>query len=623
MSVTRRTAAWTIPAFAAAGILDAAVQIGARPYWFASPSDRLIYGVLLALLYGALGAILALPFGLLARALLRRRAGGEAFAAAALTFLFWAGFWVHLHRIKGFLSISGIGASGALLLAALGALLLIRRHPPGRGGEKRVLGVMGIAVLLLLGGSALRGIGGVAPAGGGPNVLLLVIDTLRADRLSCYGHPRRTSPVIDRVAREGVLFPDAISPAPFTQPGVASLLTGNLPSTIGVVNHPNRLEERWVTLAEAFRAAGYRTGFANPHPLLTPAWGFTQGFEEYRYLHKPVRFDESLLGRLLARFALRTPEVGYQADRVTEFAIRLLERKGGRPFFIYAHYLDPHYQYKPPAPYDRMFTEGQRKARLVDERLPDGRRRIFGLRPSREEMEETLALYDGEVAFTDREIGRLLDALDRLGLREKTIVAITSDHGESLGDQGLFFAHTHLLYDPTQRVPLVLRYPERLPAGVIAKRQTSLVDLAPALLRLAGVEGDVEMDGRVPPVVEGMTGGDDRPAFAENGRTVVGSGEQQNPRWYVPGDEGKWRMVRTGGWKLIRIPTQGGVSYELYDLDADPGETKNLVWERLDVVASLAPLIDDWLASIEEEDGPAPVADEETMEGLRELGYIR
>ncbi|MFH1279318.1 MAG: sulfatase [Candidatus Eisenbacteria bacterium] len=622
MPVNRRTAAWTIPAFAAAGILGAVAQFASHPYWFASPGDRLSYGLLLALFYGALGVIFAIPFGLIAGGVLRRR-GGEALAASLLTALFWTAFWFHYFKVKGLFNVRGIVASAVMLLFAACALLLIGRRPPGRPMERRIVAAGGIVILALFGAGVFAGERSGA-AGRGPNVLLLVVDTLRADHLACYGHPRGTSPAIDRVAREGVLFPDAVSPAPFTQPGIAALLTGSLPSRIGVINHPNRLEERWLTLAEAFGAAGYRTGFANSHPLLTPAWGFAQGFDEYRYLHRPVRFDDSLLGRMLGRLGLRDLDVGYRANRVTDFAIRLLERKSGRPFFVYAHYLDPHYPYKPPAPYDRMFApDGEEKARLLDERLPDGRRRIFGLRPSPGELEASFALYDGEVAFTDREIGRLLASLDSLGLRENTIVAITSDHGESLGEQDLWFAHTHLLYDPTQRVPLVLRYPERLPAGVLSPRQVALIDLAPALLRLAGVPAESEMDGRVPAVVEGRADETDRPAFAENGRTVVGSGEQENPRWLVPGDEGKWRMVRLGDWKLIRIPAPEGALFELYDLAADPGETTNLAGSRPDVVANLTPLIDDWLASIEEGETAELVVDQETLEGLRALGYIR
>ena len=201
-------------------------------------------------------------------------------------------------------------------------------------------------------------------------------------------------------------------------------------------------------------------------------------------------------------------------------------------------------------------------------------------------------------------------------------MAITSDHGENLGEQGLFFAHTHLLYDPTQHVPLVLRLPGQLPAGRIVDGQVSLTDVAPTLLRIAGVDAPSSPEGTdLTPFVDG-TGLPERPAFAENGRTIVGSGEQENPRWYVEGDAGKWRMVRTGRWKLIRIPKETGPVYELYDLRADPGETADLAAEQPEVVRRLAPSLEEWVARVEGTAGAEPIADEETLEGLRSLGYI-
>lgn len=620
MKIFARALAWTVAAFAAAGLIDGVSQFLAHPYWFASASDRFVCGVGLATRYAFAGLVAGILFGLALRTFLGDRRG-EAIGAALLAALFWIAVRVHLDSVQGFFSATGIAVSAAVAAAAFLVILGIRRRRVPARGERKVLGIAAAIVVLVFAAAAFAGFR-TGASRGGPNVLLLVIDTLRADHLACYGHPRATSRAIDRVAAEGALFVDAITPAPFTQPGVASILTGASPSTIGVINHPNRLDDRWTTVAEAFHDAGYRTGFANPHPLLTPTWGFAQGFDEYRYLHKPTRSDASLLARLLGRCGLSRPRVGYQADTVTEFAERLVGRKSGRPFFVYAHYLDPHFAYDPPAPFDRLFTSDRKKAPLLDERMPDGRRRIFDLPVAPRQMEAERARYDGEIAFADREIGRLLARLDELGLRENTIVAITADHGESLGEQGLTFAHTHYLYDSTQRVPLILRYPGHLTEGSVVTRQVSLVDLAPTLLRLAGIPVPPSMEGRVPPAAGGGAPDDPPLAFAENGRTIVGSGEQDNPRWYVPGDEGKWRMIRDGRWKLIRIPIQAGVMWELYDLENDPEEMSNLSVARPDAVGALRVPLEAWLESIRKEEAAAPIVDDETLEGLRSLGYI-
>ncbi len=618
---------------AAAGIANGSFQIFSRPYWFHSTTDRLVYLITLAVSYAAAGTvpgILAGAGGALAAGRRRRSAGRnghrlEAVAAAVVTAALWGGFSLHRFHVRRFFSAEGWAVNililaAAILLLSIAVATVKKRPAASRFFSAAVFCLVALfALSALIGGATRRLRDG---ADGRWNVLLIAIDTLRADRLSCYGNPRSTSPAIDRLAGEGILFADAVSPAPFTQPSGAALLTGLSPGSAGVVNHPNRLPPDRTTLAERFRDAGYRTAFANPHPLLTPAWGFEQGFDEYRYIHKPSRFDATLLATLLDRFRLRRPRVGYRADRVTDYALELLHREEGRPFFLYIHYLDPHFEYTPPRPFDRIFAARGETPVLMDERFPDGRRHIFDLEPDLDKVRQSVELYDGEIAYTDREIGRLLAALDEAGLSEKTLVAITSDHGENLGEQGLFFAHTHLLYDPTQRIPLLLRLPGRLPAGRIVDEQVTLIDVAPTLLRIAGVGALPGPEGTdLTPLVDG-TGLPERPAFAENGRTIVGSGEQENPRWYVEGDAGKWRMVRTGRWKLIRIPKETGPVYELYDLWADPGETDDLADERSEVVQRWAPSLEAWVARVEGTDVAEPIADDETLEGLRSLGYI-
>ncbi|RPJ44138.1 MAG: hypothetical protein EHM19_07255, partial [Candidatus Latescibacterota bacterium] len=252
-----------------------------------------------------------------------------------------------------------------------------------------------------------------------------------------------------------------------------------------------------------------------------------------------------------------------------------------------------------------------------------GRRRIFDVNASDEAIRETVDLYDGEIAFTDREIGRLLAALDARGLSGNTLVVLTADHGESLGEQGLFFAHTHYLYDSTQRVPLLFRYPTFLPAGRLIDDPVSLVDLAPTLHQIAGVEPPPEMEGEGLFFLLRDGGRADRPVYAENGRTVLNSGEEENPRWHVEGDAGRWNMVRVGDWKLIRIPSPAGPTHELYDLRQDPQEATNLAAHRPDLVEELGRHLELWLGRPAGAATQSPEVDEETVQGLRALGYVR
>jgi len=519
VSLAARAAGWTAFWFGTFGLANGIEQVLLYPYWYPSAPDRFAYLIVLFAVYAAAGLAAGVGMACVALLLARRdRAapGAASLAGLAAAFVFWAGFWIHRDFVARSFSARGLAVTLALACAGAVCIRIALRLEPARARTGRALAAVP-AVFLLIGlAVAARGSSGTRAPEGGPNILLLVIDTLRADRLSCYGNPRPASGAIDRLARDGVLFAETIAPAPLTQPSVATILTGLYPAAAGVVNHPNRLEEGRSTLAEILCEAGYRTAFANPHPLLTPAWGFDRGWDEYRYLHKPSRFEASLLADLLRRLRLRDLRTGYQADTVTDFAIDVLSRNRSEPFFLYAHYLDPHFPYVPPRPFDRLFADAG-KPRLLDERLPDGRRRIFSIDASPGEMEETVALYDAEIAFTSREVGRLLSALDRLGLSDRTLVALTADHGESLGEQGLFFAHTHYLYDPTQHVPLILRFPNRFPRGKIIEAQAGLADLAPTLLDAAGIRAPEEMEGQsLLPLLRGEET-EGRFAFAENG----------------------------------------------------------------------------------------------------------
>jgi arylsulfatase A-like enzyme/Flp pilus assembly protein TadD len=284
----------------------------------------------------------------------------------------------------------------------------------------------------------------------GHSVLLLTTDTTRADHLGALGNESVETPVLDGLAREGILCASAITPSPSTLPAHTSLLTGLYPVHHGARANGNfRVEERVTTLAERLRARGYRTGAVVSAFVLDSRFGLDQGFELYH--------DD------LTRGVQRSPHMFRErpAELSNEPALAFLRDHAGEPFFLWVHYFDPHASYAPPEPF---------RSRYADD------------------------LYDGEIAYADAQIGVLLAELAALGARERTLVVYAADHGEGLGEHGEE-THSLLTYDATLRVPLLFHAPEGLPRGVFLRRETSLVDVVPTVLELLGEELPAGLDG--------------------------------------------------------------------------------------------------------------------------------
>jgi arylsulfatase A-like enzyme len=448
--------------------------------------------------------------------------------------------------------------------------------------------------------AALVGLGR-APRGR-PDVLLLTIDTLRADRLGCYGAASGSSPRLDALAASGVVFDDAACPMPLTRPSHFSMMTGLYPRQHGVVNNQGTLPEPVPTVAEAFADAGYRTAAFVGVRLLAADSGAGQGFAR---LEAP-------------------PGASWTADEVAGRAIGWLASTEARePFFLWVHLFDPHMPYAPPAP----FTPATGDADLPEvswRRLVELAGRTGGHLP-RQTLDRALSLYDGEIAFTDHWVGRLLDALDARSGRPRAAVAFTADHGECF-DHGIYFEHSDCLYDGALKVPLVLRHARERP-GQRRAGQVENLDLAGTLLDMAGLP-------RPPAFTRPSLLGQDargsgraffqHPLYAEHSaqnrvrrqeQILSVAGEATRP--LRPGEDELG--VRTAGWKYIR----SGGAEELYDLAADPGERRNLAAERADVRERMRGELLAWtrahpLAVTEE--GPI---NERLRETLRSLGYLQ
>lgn len=441
-----------------------------------------------------------------------------------------------------------------------------------------------------------------------PNVLLITFCTMRADRWGAYGGGELT-PNIDAVAKDGVVFRNHYTQASFSGGSFASIITGKYGFHHGIYDHPRRLEDANVTLAELFKDAGYATGAFVTHGYLGPKWNYPQGIDRFNSFD----LDETPWSRL--------PDIQKTHKRPGE-ALEWVDETGDQPYFLWfqtklTHYF-PQTKARFVSPED---FEVSRKFRARTRELPVSEIMFDfeGLGASSEELEALLSLYDGAVAETDEVLGALLDGLEVRGKLDNTVVVITADHGEALGEAGLFFNHDSNLLEPTIHIPFILRAPGLEPGEVTAL--TRNIDLFPTLAEMAGLEAPAEIDGRS---LLGVLDGED-PELSVFSETRPRAPERQELARYpvkIPGVEGKLRMIRRGDHKLILTPTQSGYELQMYDLATDPRETTNLADDMPDLARRLGWELEQWFAGYQEADTSPLDLDEEDLESLRALGYL-
>jgi len=441
-----------------------------------------------------------------------------------------------------------------------------------------------------------------------PNVLLVVLDTVRADALSCYGNPRPTTPELDQLAGEGTRFDNAYATCFWTLPSHASLLTGLYPSEAGATSETNHLPERVTTLAERLAAAGYRTSAVVRNAWISVERGFGQGFEE---------FVEDWRG-----------DTGHEADEegaAVERAMEWIRDRGGtgEPWFLFVNLNVAHLPYNPPEPFRSRFASEEWPQATVDRlmKIDGGWGHLAGgLHLDEADFRILRDLYEVEVSIADEHVGRLLDAIRDSGVLEQTLVIVTADHGENLGDHRLI-DHVYSLFDSTVRVPMIVRYPQRFAAGGVVSDAVSLIDVVPTVLDVTGI----------PTVDDGLEGFamDDpgigeRPAvFAENGRPI--NGIRLLVKWFPDFDtaaiDHQMRMIRSGDIKLI---WKADVSAELFDLESDPGELVDLAPDRPDLRNQMLSDLRSWSLGVEPRVPPQAFEsrDRESLERLRALGYV-
>jgi arylsulfatase A-like enzyme len=412
------------------------------------------------------------------------------------------------------------------------------------------------------------------------SVVLVTIDTLRADHVGCYGYGRVETSTIDRLAAEGILFENAISQVPLTNPSHATILTSAYPQSHGVLDNMTLLPGDVPTLPEVLSAEGFTTGaVVSGYPLKARTSGLNRGFMSY--------FDEFPADTLLGKAS----KVGRRrAGPATDLALTWLRSHADTPTFLWVHYFDPHDPYDPPEPFDTRFTMG-----LTEPISPSS------------ELDYKRALYDGAISYVDRELGRLLRGLEELKSEDETLVVLTADHGESF-EHGYLFDHAAQLYEPLVRVPLILWGPG-LPAGVRVTAQVSLTDVTPTLLDLLGLEW-----------FEGMGGRSLLPLISKAAGTAADAFALTPLRGYPHLIE-PLAMIRRGDRKLILGLRTG--SLELYSLTHDPGELSNLAPHRAAETEALEQRLRAWIREHTPRSGQPARLSQRDREILQSLGYLQ
>jgi arylsulfatase A-like enzyme/Flp pilus assembly protein TadD len=432
------------------------------------------------------------------------------------------------------------------------------------GSPRRALLLLGLALLL---GSCRQN---KPPR---PNILIITVDTLRADRVGCYGYAGGLTPNVDALAKDGVVFERGVAQVPLTWPSHAAIFTGTYPFHNGVQDFTGQpLSDRFRTLAESLKDHGYATGAVVSSFVLDRSWGLARGFESYDDAFAGEEFLQKNLGLVERR-----------AEESVNHAVGWLEAHPNQPFFFWLHLYDPHSPYNAPEPFRSQYAKQP---------------------------------YEGEIAYADSQLGRLFAWLKHApnSLYDNTLIVFLSDHGESLGEHGER-EHGFFVYDSTVRVPLVLKPPKS--AGLAAQRVADAIEtiqVGPTVLELAGVQDPIQKQfqaASLVPLVIGKPHGPVRPAYSET---------------FYPANSFGWsplRSVQTARYHYIEAPEP-----ELYEHQADPSENNNLAAKNANLASSLRAqlnqLLANYAASATASGGIAPgtSASPDVLEKLRSLGYV-
>lgn len=411
-------------------------------------------------------------------------------------------------------------------------------------------------------------------------VLLIVIDTLRADKLGCYGECETNTPFIDDFSKGSFVFQRAESPSPWTLPGMVGLLTGRYPGSAGSMK-PNRVfTYDGPLLPEMFQQLGYKSYgvVANPFMQIERGWG--RGFDEYRYV----------------------PDNRGVGAKVLDLLKEFTDKANNGKLFLFAHFMDPHTPYGPPRPFGRIFLDTNTSPRSINQSL--NAIRTGSLKLDDQDKQDIHALYKGEIAFIDRILEKFFLYLKRLGRYDDACIIITSDHGEEFWEHGQF-EHGHSLYQELLHVPLIVRFNDQKRSRGIINTRCNLIDLFPSLSESFDQDSDISELHGTPILFEMKNDFDER--FYFFGHLLHGMPKT---------------AVSNGKWKLIDHAVK---DYSLFDLEKDPEEKNDLLDQLPDITSKLKNKLVRWRNEVLSNDfkaAPTPVMSNETRKQLQALGYL-
>ncbi len=587
------------------------------------------------LLYAVIGGIVGLLAGVLVAFVTRSSSSDVlehapwALVMAGVLALYWIFAVNRLYPGSSREPVALALSVGAVLAAAIVGLILLVRG--GRWKSLAVASLLMIPVLwlpfyILSAEPAMertrRGTDRLAETvayEGAPNVVLVMLDTTRADCLGCYGSTECPTPRFDALARESALFEQCVSLEPLTRPMACTLLTGFHPRRHGVDTNTKSLDPGFDTLAESFVRAGYSTAAFTAASVLSGYYGTAQGFEHYSEPSEPwwyLRSDFAIRRLYISLTQWGNWWVEIRADEVTARAGRWISSRARRerPFFAFVHYFDPHAPYDPPARFDFAAQDGIEEVPVPYEY--ESQRFEDGFEMPGAFVRQEWRRYQGEVAFIDEQVGRLLDVLADAGAAEETIVVVVGDHGEGF-EHDFYFAHEFRLYDALVHVPLLVRWPGRIPPSRIAT-QVTLADIAPTLLSLASVP--VSPEAQAAPVPDGVVL---TPLLMSGSVTSRGAPAYCQTNTEVGRPFYGWasHAIRDFPWKYIDSPEVD--LRELYDLAADPQELRNLIDDEPERALEMSVLLSDWLEQTERFEVKPEELSPRRIEELKSLGYLQ
>ena len=444
------------------------------------------------------------------------------------------------------------------------------------------------------------------------HLVLFVIEALRPDHLGLFGYARPTTPFMEKFSARGTTFSQCISPAVRTWQAFTSIMTGLYPHRHGVRFIGDKpLAQEIPTLGSILQNAGWH-GWADTDDLHKA--GLARGFEFFD--NQPVGKTSRWRNRLTRGSKHAPAPTYYERDRKrTDDTLAWIQKHSDAPTFTLLRYFTTHWPYQPPQEFVEMYESCQERAHVFND-FNDRRYFLMGQGSSSLDYAHAITHYDAAIRYVDSELERMVEGLTQQGALDQTMLVIMGDHGEGLGDHGIWFDHGDELYDEAVRVPLMLFGPD-IPRGKRIDAQVQSIDILPTVLEQIGLPIPENLDGTsLNDLMQNGTGGRAY-TFAESERDY-----HQVPWRYMPGTEGYLRMARTREWKLIYTPRHIEHKFELYDLQNDPQERTNCFDTRRETAQPLIEALRAWMGGRQPETPQENEVSDEVLERLKALGYV-